>query len=337
VHVHNSEYYLVRYIELTASIIEMVAALGWVLIWFKYYTREHQHHPAPLSAGWTLQDPDLWANASLLCAAFIYAYYNISVLALENYTENTLYQIGDFAYFANACFYLISSMRCAGVFWWCPTFLSLRLPCEPRNPKFSSGMISSDDSSSSSSNSSDNGKGELRPMSSAMSLPPTTRSPFKNESRISDGFSRLSQSEPHDEDDPDLGAFEGNNGGDTRSSSDGSSNPLLPVFTTTTSFITNWFGSGTQAYPDREDEPGGAFSESGGSSSSSSSTSSSISTPGGSHTHRSSDRGGLNIELQHTSPPHEFRGSVRRGSGGSRVVNGGGSPSPSTLAAGGSD
>jgi len=70
----------------------------------------------PNSVGWTLQDPDLWANMTILIAAVFYCLYNCQVWLLNDYGTNHLYTFGDYFYFINAVFYLLASMRDNGVF-----------------------------------------------------------------------------------------------------------------------------------------------------------------------------------------------------------------------------
>ena len=73
----------------------------------------------PIGKGWTLQDPDLWANASILVAAFIYLIYNLEVLIIStqgDYNDSMLYYYGDYFYFLNSLFCLLASLRDCGVF-----------------------------------------------------------------------------------------------------------------------------------------------------------------------------------------------------------------------------
>jgi len=42
----------------------------------------HKHYPIPTAKGWTLQDPDLWANATILLASVVYFVYQIEVLSI---------------------------------------------------------------------------------------------------------------------------------------------------------------------------------------------------------------------------------------------------------------
>lgn len=71
----------------------------------------------------TLDDPDVWANASILVAAAIYLAYNFRVLLHPNmYNTDELYRTGDRWYMCNAIFYLLAATRDCGWFWFMPSF-----------------------------------------------------------------------------------------------------------------------------------------------------------------------------------------------------------------------
>jgi len=79
----------------------------------------------PNSVGWTAQDPDLWANITILVAAALYCLYNCQVWLLNDYGTNHLYTYGDYFYFFNAVFYLLASLRDNDIFMCVPELESL--------------------------------------------------------------------------------------------------------------------------------------------------------------------------------------------------------------------
>jgi len=89
------------------------------------------------SVGWTLQDPDLWANLTILVAAALYCLYNCQLWLLNDYGTNFLYTYGDFFYFINAVSYLLASMRDNNVFKTVPELECLYLvsPDRQRYPR----------------------------------------------------------------------------------------------------------------------------------------------------------------------------------------------------------
>jgi len=105
----------VQCIELTASLIEMLAAFGWVTSWYFTYLR------LP-GRGFTLDDPDIWANFTIVIAAVIYIAYNVQLqLDPSQYGADLLYVVADKMYMANALLYLMGSLRDIGWFWFMPT------------------------------------------------------------------------------------------------------------------------------------------------------------------------------------------------------------------------
>ena len=113
----------VRRIELFLSVLECVAAIGWVYQWYTEYALDLRLRPKQCQGrGWTLDDPDLWANASLIIAAIYYITYNV-VISIDNYQYyNTcsLYFWGDFWYLINAICYVLCAMRDCDCFWFMP-------------------------------------------------------------------------------------------------------------------------------------------------------------------------------------------------------------------------
>jgi hypothetical protein len=115
---------IVRYFELIASIIELIAAIGWNYQWYATYIEAYNRDKkSTIGRGFTLDDPDLWANITIFIGAFYYFYYNISLFVnnFNNYDTNYTFETGDLFYFINSIFYLICSLRDCDVFWFMPT------------------------------------------------------------------------------------------------------------------------------------------------------------------------------------------------------------------------
>lgn len=115
-------FYVVRYIELVAAFVELFAAIGWTIQWQVCFINDFQRQPdTTIGRGFTLDDPDCWANITLIMAASYYLYYNIRVLKDYNYYETSdLYETADQWYFANAILYTICSLRDCDFFWFMP-------------------------------------------------------------------------------------------------------------------------------------------------------------------------------------------------------------------------
>jgi hypothetical protein len=114
----------VRYLELFASLIEVIAAFGWNYQWYAVYIEEYQTTPeTTIGRGLTLDDPDLWANITIDIGAIYYLYYNLSLFAMNfnNYDTNYIFVTGDIFYFINSVLYTIASLRDCDLFWYLPT------------------------------------------------------------------------------------------------------------------------------------------------------------------------------------------------------------------------
>lgn len=113
----------VRRIELFLSILECVAVIGWIYQWYAGFLNDLRLRPRlSRGRGWTLDDPDLWANISLIIAAAYYILYNI-IICVDNYTyyeTSTLYFWGDFWYLVNAACYILCALRDCECFWFMP-------------------------------------------------------------------------------------------------------------------------------------------------------------------------------------------------------------------------
>ncbi|CAF0966581.1 unnamed protein product [Didymodactylos carnosus] len=85
----------VHKIEITAAFVELIASFGWIMSWYRTYTRT-------LGRGFTLDDPD-----------------TINVYP-DQYGTNYLYTNGDILYFVGACYYIFACLRDDGWFWFMP-------------------------------------------------------------------------------------------------------------------------------------------------------------------------------------------------------------------------
>lgn len=118
------EFYIVRYLELIASIVEVIAAFGWNYQWFILYYEDYcKSRSTTIGRGFTFDDPDLWANITIDIGAIYYLYYNVSLFVnhFDNYDTNFVYETGDIYYFINSVIYTIAALRDCGAFWYLPT------------------------------------------------------------------------------------------------------------------------------------------------------------------------------------------------------------------------
>ena len=111
--VYGPSVLLVHRIETASSFIEILAAIGWCVVWAYTYI------PGP-GKGYTLDDPDFLGNILILVPSIIYFVYNVQNLQdPSSYTTNSLYTTADTWYFCGACFFLCSALRDDG---WFPSF-----------------------------------------------------------------------------------------------------------------------------------------------------------------------------------------------------------------------
>lgn len=116
-------FYKVRRIELFLSVLECIAAAGWVYQWWAEFLKDLRLRPKQCRGrGWTFDDPDLWANLSLVIAALYYIMYNLIICigGNEYYETSTLYFWGDFWYLINAICYILCALRDCECFWFMP-------------------------------------------------------------------------------------------------------------------------------------------------------------------------------------------------------------------------
>jgi uncharacterized membrane protein YgcG len=125
--------------------MELIASFGWVIQWYSEFCNDIIHHTqSTIGRGFTFDDPDMWANVTLLIAAYHYFKYNVIVYMDTNeYDTNFLFVKGDFYYALNALLYTICSMRDNDFFWFMPT--NGRLPNIPEMARayyYSAGVSS---------------------------------------------------------------------------------------------------------------------------------------------------------------------------------------------------
>jgi hypothetical protein len=100
----------VHRIETSSAFFEILAALGWTLVWWKTHARGK-------GRGLTFDDPDFWGNFFIVVPSFIYFVYNVQILKdLESYDTNQLYKKGDLLYFVGSIFYVFCALRDDGWF-----------------------------------------------------------------------------------------------------------------------------------------------------------------------------------------------------------------------------
>lgn len=102
--------------ETFASSVELIAAFGWCITWFLTFPRGIP------GRGFTLDDPDVWGNIFIVAPSIIYVQYNAHILHEPTaYGSDLLYERGDLLFAIGAFFYLFSSLRDDGWFFWMPT------------------------------------------------------------------------------------------------------------------------------------------------------------------------------------------------------------------------
>lgn len=108
VDVCNEIYHPLHRTELAASIIELLASIGWIWSWYQTYIRTP-------GRGWTLDDPDLFGSFFTFIPSIIYLVYYIQInMDPSQYGTNYLYVTGDILYMVGALGYLLGAWRDAG-------------------------------------------------------------------------------------------------------------------------------------------------------------------------------------------------------------------------------
>jgi hypothetical protein len=116
-------YYRCRLLELIASILEVFAAIGWILVWYKnLIERFGSNLNSTPNRGLSFFDPDLHACWTILVGALLYLFYNIDLSRdPRKFDESNIYAIGDIFYLVNSIAYMVATLRDFGWFWFAPT------------------------------------------------------------------------------------------------------------------------------------------------------------------------------------------------------------------------
>jgi hypothetical protein len=117
------KFYTCRQIELAASTLEVFAAVGWIYVWHKGLIEQFGSDLKSVPGrGFTLYDPDLHANGTLIAGALLYLIYNIDLSRNpRRYDTSTIYTLADLLYFFNSIAYMLATLRDLGWFWRSPT------------------------------------------------------------------------------------------------------------------------------------------------------------------------------------------------------------------------
>jgi hypothetical protein len=106
----------IHVLETIASSVEVLAAFGWVVVWWYTYMPGR-------GRGLTLDDPDFSGNALIVVPSIVYLVYNVNNLVdARNYCVGTnakLYTTADLWYFIGSIIYVLSAARDDG---WFPHF-----------------------------------------------------------------------------------------------------------------------------------------------------------------------------------------------------------------------
>ncbi|UJR32329.1 hypothetical protein I4U23_019793 [Adineta vaga] len=101
-------------IELTASCVELCAAIGWMVSWYMTYTRT-------LGRGFTLDDPDTMGYLTTTSNTLIYLVYNIQInIYPETYGSNQIFTYADILGFIGSIYYIFGTLRDENWFWFLP-------------------------------------------------------------------------------------------------------------------------------------------------------------------------------------------------------------------------
>jgi hypothetical protein len=89
----SPEFYVCRRLEMVASVLEVGASIGWVMVWYKMFVEKFNTHLLGVPGrGLSLLDPDFHANWSLLLGAGLYVWYNVRVSRVPgDYEVDSLY------------------------------------------------------------------------------------------------------------------------------------------------------------------------------------------------------------------------------------------------------
>lgn len=120
----NQHYFsVVNYLDFLGCALELLASLGWVVQWYVDYCTDLLVNPLScIGRGFTLDDPDLWGNVTLLLAAGHYFSYNLTIVSDPSQHDRCLlYELGDRLYALNSMCYLLCALRDSDAFFFMPT------------------------------------------------------------------------------------------------------------------------------------------------------------------------------------------------------------------------
>ena len=141
----TDNYFICRKIELVASTLELFATAGWIYVWYKGLIEQFGYDLRSVPGrGFTIYDPDLHANWTLIAGALSYFVYNIDLSRNpRRYDSSTIYEIADIFYLVNAIAYMVATLRDLGWFWMAPSFCTSfeatsdeKLPLSPQCPDY---------------------------------------------------------------------------------------------------------------------------------------------------------------------------------------------------------
>jgi hypothetical protein len=118
----SADFFKCRQIELVASILEVLATIGWIYVWHKgLVERFGSDFKTIPGRGYTVYDPDFHASWTLIGGAVLYLIYNIDLSRdPRRYDTSNVYELADIFYFVNAIAYMLSTLRDLGWFWMFP-------------------------------------------------------------------------------------------------------------------------------------------------------------------------------------------------------------------------
>lgn len=143
----SADFFKCRQIELVASILEVLATVGWIYVWHKgLIERFGSDFSAVPGRGFTIYDPDLHACWTLIGGAVLYLIYNIDLSRdPRRYDTSNVYALADIFYLVNAVAYMISTLRDFGWFWMFPALCTSseesivdeeKTPLAPKDQRF---------------------------------------------------------------------------------------------------------------------------------------------------------------------------------------------------------
>ena len=110
---YSPEFYVCRRLEMVASLLEVVASVGWVAVWYTMFREKFGANLLSVPGrGLNLLDPEFHANWSLIVGAGLYVWYNVRVSRVpDDYEVDSLYVYADAVYVFNAAMYMLSTLR----------------------------------------------------------------------------------------------------------------------------------------------------------------------------------------------------------------------------------